>query len=381
MSSHGIVHRSSCTYTPQQNGEAKRKNRHLVETARTLLLHHKVPQRILGDAILAACYLINHMSSSVLHDQILQSILFLNQPLYCLFPRVFGCVCFVHILTPGQNKLSAKATKCVYPSYSRLQRGFRSYSPDIQRYFIYADITFFENSSMFPTTHSPNSDVISLPLLYPLQVISSIPPVDSSPMAPSSPTPVLSSPANHFIVVRKGTPSSCNLHLIYNFLTYHRLSSPYQPSFGITQSTSDHSVFYPHTSLRECIYLIVYMDDIVITDSDQDGIWKLKQHLFNHFQTKDLEKLKYFLEIKIAQSNSNVVMSQRKYVLDILEEIGMLDCKPVDTPMDPNVKLVLGQREPLRDPRRYRRLVGKLNYLTITQPNISFLVSVISQFL
>ena len=111
----------------------------------------------------------------------------------------------------------------------------------------------------------------------------------------------------------------------------------------MTWSTSDHSIFYHHTSSGQCIYLIVYVDDIVITDSDQDGIQKLKHHLFNHFQTKDLGKLKYFLGIKIAQSNYCVVMSQRKYVLDILEETGMLDCKPVDTPMDPNVKLVLGQ--------------------------------------
>ena len=50
----------------------------------------------------------------------------------------------------------------------------------------------------------------------------------------------------------------------------------------------------------------------------------------------------------------------------------MLDWKPVDTPMDPNVKLVPGQGEPLRDPKRYRRLVGKLNYLTIIRPDISF---------
>ena len=59
----------------------------------------------------------------------------------------------------------------------------------------------------------------------------------------------------------------------------------------------------------------------------------------------------------------------------------MLDCKPVDTPMDMNVKLVLGQVEPLRDPWRYQRLVGKLNYLTITRLDISFPVSVVSQFL
>ena len=149
----------------------------------------------------------------------------------------------------------------------------------------------------------------------------------------------------------------------------------------MTRSTSDHFVFYHHTSLGQCIYLIVYVDDIVIMNSDQDGIRKLKQHLFNHFQTKDLGKLKYFMGIEIAQSNSSVIMFQRKNVLDILEETGMLDCKPVDTPMDLNVKLVPGQGEPLRDPGRYQQLVGRLNYLTITRPNISFPVSVVSQFL
>ena len=59
-------------------------------------------------------------------------------------------------------------------------------------------------------------------------------------------------------------------------------------------------------------------------------------------------------------------MSQRKYVLDILEETRMTECKPVGTPMDSNVKLVPGHREPLRDLGRYRPLVGRLNYLTIT---------------
>ena len=95
------------------------------------------------------------------------------------------------------------------------------------------------------------------------------------------------------------------------------------------------------------------MDDIVITGSDQDGIQKLKQHLFSHFQTKDLGKLKYFLSIEVAQSNSGVVISQRKYTKDILADTSMLDCKPIDTPMDPNVKLVPGQGEALQDPGRY----------------------------
>ena len=88
----------------------------------------------------------------------------------------------------------------------------------------------------------------------------------------------------------------------------------------MTRSTSDYFVFYHHKSLGQCIHLIVYVDDIVITSSDQNGIQKLKQHLFSHIQTKDLRKLKYSLRIEIVQSNSDVVMSQRKYVLDKLEE-------------------------------------------------------------
>ena len=87
------------------------------------------------------------------------------------------------------------------------------------------------------------------------------------------------------------------------------------------------------------------------------------------------------LGIEVAQSNSGVVISQRKYTLDILADTGLLDCKPVDTPMDPNVKLVPSQGEPLQDLGRYRRLKGKLNYLTITQFDISFPVSIVSQFL
>ena len=99
MSSHGILHQSSCANTPQHNGLVERKNRHLVETPRTLLLHHKVPQRFWGDAILAACYFQAGMPSTVLHEQIPHSILFPNQPLFCLLYRVFDCVSVLFIFS------------------------------------------------------------------------------------------------------------------------------------------------------------------------------------------------------------------------------------------------------------------------------------------
>ncbi|KAM3291620.1 putative mitochondrial protein like [Capsicum chacoense] len=161
---------------------------------------------------------------------------------------------------------------------------------------------------------------------------------------------------------------------------FDRFSSVPQ-QFGMCQSKADHSVFYRYNSPAKNIFLVVYVDNIVITGNDPEGTSQLKQHLFSHFQTKDLGKLKYILGIEVAQSKTSIAILLRNYALDILEESCMLNCKPIDTPMDPNIKLVPGQGEPLKDPGRYRRLVGKLNYLTITRPDISLAVSVVSQFL
>lgn len=112
--------------------------------------------------------------------------------------------------------------------------------------------------------------------------------------------------------------------------------------YGMIRSEVDHYVFYKYSS-NKCIYMVVYVDDIVITDDDHDGIVGLKRHLVHHFQVKDLGRLQYFLGIEVAHSKVGVVISQRKYVLDILEETGILDCKPIGTPMDPNVKLLSDQ--------------------------------------
>ena len=102
---------------------------------------------------------------------------------------------------------------------------------------------------------------------------------------------------------------------------------------------------------------MVYVDDIVITENDATKIVQLKEHLFNHSQTKDLGYLKYFLGVEVAQSGDGVVISQRKYALDILEETGMQNCRPIDSPMDPNLKFMADQSEVYPDPERYRRLV------------------------
>ncbi|RDX82399.1 hypothetical protein CR513_36824, partial [Mucuna pruriens] len=140
-------------------------------------------------------------------------------------------------------------------------------------------------------------------------------------------------------------------------------------NFGMTRSEVDHFIFYCHSYFGKCVYLVVYVDDIVIIGNDD-----IKVSQLNHFQTKDLGHLKYFLGIEVAQSKEGIVISQRKYAFDILQETSMSNCRLVDSPIDPNMKLMVKQGELYFDPKRYRRLVGKLIYLTITRPDMSFAV-------
>ena len=150
--------------------------------------------------------------------------------------------------------------------------------------------------------------------------------------------------------------------------------------FGMHRCSVDHSVFSMSSS-KGCVILVVYVDDIIVTGSDVEGIQRLKQFLQKEFDTKDLGILRYFLGIEVAYADDSIALSQRKYTLDILKEVGLHDARPGDIPMDPNVKLDNEQGEPLHDPEKYRRLVGKLNYLTITRPDISFAISIVSQFM
>ena len=120
------------------------------------------------------------------------------------------------------------------------------------------------------------------------------------------------------------------------------------------------------------------MDDIVITGSDSKRISSLKSFLQSQFHTKDLEMLRYFLGIEVMQSKHGIFLSQWKYVFDLLSEIGKLGVKPCSSPMVPGVHLTK-EGETFEDPERYRRLVGKLNYLIVTRPNIAHLASVVSQ--
>jgi hypothetical protein len=112
-----------------------------------------------------------------------------------------------------------------------------------------------------------------------------------------------------------------------------------------------------------------------------EQIQKLKKHLGDHFKLKDLGNLKYFLGIEMAHSKKGIFLSQRKYALEILEDIGFLGAKPSTFSMEQNLALSKNDGDLIADPLSYRRLVGKLIYLTITRPDLAYAVQVLSQFM
>jgi hypothetical protein len=131
---------------------------------------------------------------------------------------------------------------------------------------------------------------------------------------------------------------------------------------GFKQCNVDHIVFYRHSGRRITV-LVVYVDDIIITGDDEQGIKYLKENLSKEFEVKDLGQLKYFLGIEVARSPPGIVLSQRKYVLDLLNETCMIGCRPASTPIDSNHKLCAECGDPVNK-ERYQRLVGRLIYLS-----------------
>ena len=91
--------------------------------------------------------------------------------------------------------------------------------------------------------------------------------------------------------------------------------------------------------------------------------------------------LKYFMGIEVARSQRGIFLSQRKYVLDLLLEVGLLESKPTDTPIVQNHGLREFSDQVPTTKGRFQRLVGKLIYLSHTRPNIAYVVSVVSQFM
>lgn len=125
----------------------------------------------------------------------------------------------------------------------------------------------------------------------------------------------------------------------------------------------------------------MYVDDLIIGGDNATLISSFKSYLNRCFHMKDLGALKYFLGIEVSRGKQGIYLSQRKYALDIISECGLLGSKPVDSPIEQYHNLACDDGDFFTDPAKYRRLVGRLVYLVVTRPEMSYTVHILAQFL
>jgi histone deacetylase 1/2 len=161
---------------------------------------------------------------------------------------------------------------------------------------------------------------------------------------------------------------------------YSRLSSKLH-DLGFIPSKADTSLFlYQKSGIT--MFVLIYVDDIIVTSSSPRAIPALLQDLNKDFAIKDLGDLHFFLGMEVNKIQGGLLVTQAKYASDILERIGMIKCKPTPTPLSSTEKLSLDEGDPLgpEDSSQYRSVVGALQYLALTRPDLSFSVNKVSIF-
>ncbi|XP_072149133.1 retrovirus-related Pol polyprotein from transposon RE2 isoform X2 [Setaria viridis] len=162
---------------------------------------------------------------------------------------------------------------------------------------------------------------------------------------------------------------------------YYRLNTKLQ-EMGFKPSKGDTSLFYFRKGAL-MVFILIYVDDIIVASSSPEGTKQLLKALKSDFALKDLGELHYFLGIEVSKINNGILLSQSKYSNDILKRTSMVNCKPCSTPIFITEKLSAYEGTTLsaEDATRFRSIVGALQYLTLTRPDIAFAVNKVCQFL
>lgn len=149
------------------------------------------------------------------------------------------------------------------------------------------------------------------------------------------------------------------------------------PGFKNTVSYSSLSTLHANGSI---IYLLVYVDDIIVTSNNNQFLEAFIHKLSTRFSLKDLGDLSYFLGVEVVPHPDGLFLSQKKYIADILCKANMEDAKPVATPLATHPPLTLTGKA-LQDPTEYRTLIGSLQYLSLTRPDVAFSVNKLAQYM
>ncbi|XP_071728030.1 uncharacterized protein [Rutidosis leptorrhynchoides] len=371
------VHQTSCAYTPQQNGIAERKHRHLLNVARALMFQGGLSLNMWSDCNLTACYLINRTPSRVLSRK-----------------------------TPYESVIKKD------PSLSHLRcLGYKLLNLKNRSVLFSMDVKFYKNifhlkSKLVDNSLSDSFDKENICFL--IKKISNDQdikrPNDEGRTEYDGEGSSTSGYINEHSHTRNNPSSSDNViseGQSTSVTPMDNISSPEDNTLQNTQSGSPSHIQSVRRSSRESVLPKIFDDFVIegkvkyviekLSVSDYSLYVKVDNDIFiallvyvDNIVINDLGSLKYFLGIEVLSNDKGICMNQRKYCLELLNDYGMLRCKPIGTPIEPNMNV---ESEPsiknplLKDITEYQKFVGRVIYLTLTRPDIAFSMQVLSQYM
>jgi hypothetical protein len=161
---------------------------------------------------------------------------------------------------------------------------------------------------------------------------------------------------------------------------WHQCFATFLRQLGFVASVTDASLFI-FTKGNSTTYLLLYVDDIVFTVSSATLLRRLIDRLHSEFAMTDLGELHHFLGISVTRSSDGLFLSQQQYAVNLLQKAGMAECHSTSTPVDSRAKLSATEGAPVTDPAAYRSLAGSLQYLTLTRPDVAYVVQQVCLFM
>lgn len=161
---------------------------------------------------------------------------------------------------------------------------------------------------------------------------------------------------------------------------YSKIDSFFQEN-GFKRSENEPTLYLKQQGNREFLLVCLYVDDIIYMGTSKSLIDDFKSCMMSTFEMTDLGLLKYFLGLEVLQRKDGIFVCQKKYATDLLKKFNVTGGKVSTTPMNINEKLQHEDGSDKTNSSVFRSLVGGLNYLTHSRPDISFPVSVVSRFL
>ncbi|GKC49388.1 putative RNA-directed DNA polymerase [Tanacetum coccineum] len=374
----GIILETSCTHILQQNGVVERKHRHLLETARALRFEANLPTRFWGECVLTAAHVINRMPSDVIDNKTPYEVLYNQKPNYD-YMRVFGCLAYYKSIETKGEKFKMKGRQGVFLGYPPGTKVIEEKRKDLngepnETKIGHGELIeeFEDDFENHTKTEAPSEDQTEVE-------------VGPEGSQDEDNEPTFNSDSGNFVEPLKRNitrPTYLDDYETQSFLS--AITSSSEPKH-FQQAIQDlrwikamkkeiQALEQDKTwTLEELpnakrpltpnggetfIAILIYVDDVIIAGNKSEKIQEIKKFLHERFIIKDLGPLKFFLGIEVARTKEGMVLSHRKYTLDILTETRKIGCKLSAFPMEQNLRLGKCETDKQVDGNQYRRLIG-----------------------